>query len=125
MPNEIRLTPTHIQPKIRHIGQAISPASHFKRVDTMNHLILTIGNVDAQNFDSVHDIVAHAGYMGSLRVVDDITYSLDLGSDEHRVAAGISQQEVESMIAQIIMFTSATVQSKLVNRYNAITEAAQ
>lgn len=78
----------------------------------MLHVILTIGNVNVNNHYAMLEIVAHAGYKGSLKLVDDETYTLDIGSDEDREAAGIADHEIKTMVAEIVMCTSCSIKSK-------------
>lgn len=75
--------------------------------------ILTLSNVNVNNHYAMDQIVAHAGYKGSLRIIDLDSYSLDLGTEESRKAAGITEQEVKLMIGELIMYTSVKVESKV------------
>lgn len=73
--------------------------------------ILTLSNINVNNFRAMHDIVGEAGYCGSLKIVDEETYTLDLGDVESRSRAMITEQEVKIMIGELIMFTSIKVTS--------------
>lgn len=73
--------------------------------------ILTLSNINVNNFRAMHDIVGEAGYSGSLKIVDEETYTLDLGDVESRSRAMITEQEVKIMIGELIMYTSIKVTS--------------
>lgn len=81
----------------------------------MNHVILTISGINYQNFETVHDIVGHAGYAGCLKLVDECTRTLDIGSDANRKQCGIADHEIKTMVGELILNTSCTVTSRLVN----------
>ena len=73
--------------------------------------ILTLSNVNVNNHYAMDQIVAHAGYKGSLRIINLDSYSLDLGTEESRSRAMITEQEVKIMIGELIMHTSIKVTS--------------
>lgn len=74
--------------------------------------ILTLSNINVNNFRAMHDIASSAGYGGSLKLIDEETYNLDLGDVETRARAMITEQEVKIMIGELIMYTSIKVTSK-------------
>lgn len=79
----------------------------------MNHVIITISGINYQNFETVHDIVGNAGYAGCLKLVDECTRTLDIGSDAQRKQCGIADHEIKHMVGELILNTSCTVTSRL------------
>jgi len=76
--------------------------------------ILTLSNINVNNFRTMHDIVGTAGYAGSLKLVNEETYTVDLGDVESRLRAMITEQEVKIMIGELIMLTSIKVESRTI-----------
>lgn len=82
----------------------------------MNHVILTISGIDTESqMDMIVDFTGDAGYQGSMKFINPETRELNIGSIYERAQAGIKDDEIRAMIANIILYTSCTVTSRLAN----------
>lgn len=70
---------------------------------------LHFGNINHTNDAAYREIVANAGYAGSIERVNDCHAILDIGDDVDRSVCGITELEVKVMVAEIILHTSVTV----------------
>lgn len=79
----------------------------------MAHLIVTFSDINCNNYDLLCDFIGDAGYAGALKLVDECTRELDLGSDGDRYKAGIRDDEIVAMLGKIHMFSSISVKTRL------------
>lgn len=80
----------------------------------MRHVIITISNVNHYNFQAMHDVVGEAGYAGCLKGIDMCTYTLDIGSEEHRKQCGILDDEISMMVGKLLCEAGVFVQFRTV-----------
>lgn len=81
----------------------------------MAHLIVTFSDINCNNFDLLCDLVGDAGYAGCLKLIDETTRELDLGSDGDRYTWGIKDKEIAAMLGSVHMFTSISVKTRVKN----------
>lgn len=63
---------------------------------------IQIGNVNINNHSLLKDAAAVSGYAASIELVNETTRVIDLGDDDFREEAGVTDAEVDLMISLII-----------------------